>query len=94
MPRILELFKGTGSIGAAFERIGWEVVSVDLVAKFCPTHVDDVANFDYNQYAPDYFDFVWGSPPGTEFSIAKTCGKRDTETATKLVETTLEIIIL
>ena len=62
MPRLLELFKGTGSIGTAFEWIGWEVISVDLLAKFCPTHVADVATFDYKQYAPDYFDFVWGSP--------------------------------
>ncbi len=46
MPRVLELFEGTGSIGNAFERIGWDVVSVDLVAKFCPTHVADVATFD------------------------------------------------
>ncbi len=62
MPRVLELFKGTGSIGSAFDRIGWEVVSVDIVAKFCPIHVADVATSDYKQYAPDYFDFVWGSP--------------------------------
>ena len=92
MPRLLELFKGTSSIGTAFEWIGWEVISVDLLAKFCPTHVADVATFDYKQYAPDYFDFVWGSPPCTEFSMAKTCGERDIETATKLVEKTLEII--
>ena len=89
MPRVLELFKGTGSIGGAFERIGWEVISVDIVAKFRPTHVANVANFDYKQHAPDYVDFVWGSPPCTEFSIAKRCGKRDLETATKLVEKTL-----
>ena len=92
MPRVLELFKGTGSIGAAFERIGWAVISVDLVAKFNPTHVANVANFDYKQYAPDYFDFLWGSPPCTQFSVAKTCGKRDIEGATKLVEKTSEII--
>ncbi len=92
MPRVLELFKPTGSIGAAFERIGWEVISVDLVAKFNPTHVANIANFEYKQYAPDYFDFLWGSPPCTQFSVAKTCGKRDIEGATKLVEKTPEII--
>ena len=83
MPKVLELFKGTGSVGDAFERIGWEVTSVDMVAKFKPTHVCNILDFDYKQYAPDHFDFVWGSPPCTEFSIAKTQGKRDIEGATK-----------
>ena len=92
MPRVLELFQGTGSIGAAFERIGWEVISVDIVAKFNPTHVADVANFDYKQHAPDYFDFLWGSPPCTQFSIARTTGgPRDIQGACALVKRTLEI---
>ena len=92
MPKVLELFRGTGSIGEAFERIGWQVTSVDMVAKFKPTHVCNILDFEYQQYAPDYFDFVWGSPPCTEFSIAKTSGIRDIEGATKIVERTLEII--
>ena len=92
MPKLLELFKGTGSIGNAFERIGWEVTSVDMVAKFNPTHVSNILNFDYKQYPANYFDFVWGSPPCTEFSIAKTQGVRDIPGATRVVEKTLEII--
>ena len=40
--RLLELFSGTGSIGKAFSRLGWEVVSLDLSSKFAPTHCCDV----------------------------------------------------
>ena len=92
MPKLLELFKGTGSIGDAFEKVGWQITSVDMVAKFKPTHVCNVLEFEFKQYPPDHFDFVWASPPCTEFSIAKTQGKRDIEGATKIVEKTLEII--
>ena len=92
MPKLLELFKGTGSVGDAFERLGWEVISVDMVAKFKPTHVCNILDFNYQQYPPDHFDFVWSSPPCTEFSIAKTQGIRDIEGATEVVEKTLEII--
>ncbi len=60
MPRVLELFQGTGSIGAAFERIGWEVISVDIVAAFNPTHIADIADFDYKKYAPEFFRFSAG----------------------------------
>ena len=41
MPALLELFCGTGSVGRAFEALGWEVVPVDCCAKFKPTHCAD-----------------------------------------------------
>ena len=48
MPRLLELFSGTGSIGKVFRARGWEVVSVDCDAKMQPTIVADIGTFDYN----------------------------------------------
>ena len=47
---------------------------------------------DYKQFSPGYFDFVWASPPCTEYSIAKTTGVRKIDEANKVVLRTLEII--
>ena len=58
--RLLELFCGTGSIGRAFERRGFEVISVDIAPKAKATHTCDIMQFDYRQYPPGYFDVVWG----------------------------------
>ena len=57
MPRLLELFSGTGSIGRAFEAEGWEVVSVDLDPKFRPTVCCDVMQLDERSLGS--FDMVW-----------------------------------
>ena len=62
MPRILILFKGTGSVDALFERLGWEVVSLDILKKFNPTHQCDIMDFVYTQYPRGYFDIIWASP--------------------------------
>ena len=91
--RVLVLCSGTGSIDRAFERRGWDVVSVDWLAKFRPTLCVDVNDWDYRTaYPNDYFQFVWASPACTQFSIARTTGgPRDIEGATALVRRCLEI---
>ena len=92
MPRLLELFSGTGSIGAAFKEIGWDVVSLDIVPKFNPTIVADIMDWDHTAYPPGHFDVVWASVPCTEYSRAKTIGARDFANADAIVERTLQII--
>ena len=87
----LELFSGTGSFGRSFERLGWTVVSLDICAKFKPTIVADILQWDYTCFPRDHFQFVWASPCCTEFSVAKTVGVRDLEGADKLVQRTLDI---
>ena len=39
-----------------------------------------------------YFDFIWSSPPCTEYSIAKQTGVRKIEEANRIVMKTIEII--
>ena len=93
MPRCLELFAGTRSVGKVFEAAGWEVVSLDNVAKFQPTIVTDVLQWDYAAaFPPGYFDYVHASPPCVEFSRALTTRPRDLELGDVLVDKTLEIL--
>ena len=92
-PRCLELFSGTGSICRAFERLGWEVVSVDLDPRFGPDVCADILSWDYSVYEPDHFDFVWASPVCTQYSIARTTGPpRDLLSADKLVQRAILIM--
>ena len=44
--RLLELFSGTGSVGAAFKARGWDVVSVDLDPAGGPTIVADINTWE------------------------------------------------
>jgi hypothetical protein len=64
--RLLELFCGTKSVGKVFEQNGWEVVSVDILQQFDPTHCGDILQMEFS----DHFDVVWASPPCTAFSVA------------------------
>ena len=82
MPRLLELFCGTKSVGRAFEAAGWEVVSLDIVSKFEPTILCDIRSWDYTTF-PEHFDMVWASP---------VCPRRLLE-GDALVLSALEIIV-
>ena len=75
MPRLLELFCGTKSVGRAFEAAGWEVVSLDIVSKFEPTILCDIRSWDYTTFL-GHFDMVWASPVCTEYSRALTTRPR------------------
>ncbi len=82
----LELFSGTGSIGRAFVKLGWTVLSLDKDPKFNPTICVDILDWDYAAaYPRDHFQFVWSSPFCTEYSRGKTVGIRDLERAERLV---------
>ena len=65
MPRLLELFCGTKSIGRAFKAAGWEVVSLDIVSKFEP---DLVRHPSWGLFPLGHFDMVWASPVCAEYS--------------------------
>lgn len=76
--RLLELFCGTKSVGKVAEKRGWEVISLDFNPKFNATITEDIMEWDYTAYPPDYFDVVWGSPDCRTWSFA-TAGKYRTK---------------
>jgi hypothetical protein len=94
MPRLLELFSGTGSIGKAFREAGWEVVSLDMDLKAGATITADFMGWDWTQFASNYFDCIWASPPCTHYSIARTNARtpRDLEGSDRLVQRVLDCI--
>ena len=51
--RLLELFSGTGSIGRAFEALGWEVTSLDLEGE--PTIRCDILDWDHTAFVSGHF---------------------------------------
>ena len=86
---LLELFSGTGSVGRVAKNFGYTVISLDLKnADIC----SDILEWDYTEYPTGMFQFIWASPPCTEYSRAKTTGVRKIEEANKIVKKTIEII--
>ena len=78
MPRVLELFSGTASIGRAFQ-----------AAAFCC----DILLWDFRAtFSPGYFQFIWASPVCTEYSRALTTRPRRLLEGDALVLRTIEII--
>lgn len=68
--RILELFKGTGSITKYFiDNNDVEVISLDILEKYKPTICSDIMTFDYKQFDIGYFDIIWASPECKVFSM-------------------------
>lgn len=94
MKLALELFKGTGSLGKALAAHGFHVDSLDINHKCNATWTSDILTWDYKQIEPGTYDFIWASPPCTEYSRARTTAKtpRNLELADSIVARTLEII--
>lgn len=105
MKTLLELFKGTGSVGKVAKKMGYNVISVDMEEKYKPTYVTDILDFDYKSIPTP--DIIWASPPCNTYSLMInmnttnrprknhppfTALTEQGKTADKVVKRTLEII--
>ena len=92
--RTLELFAGSQSFTKGIKRkyVDAECITVDLSHHFKPTHQVNLLEWDYTIYPPGHFDIIWGSPPCTQYSKAKSRGVRDLEGSDNLVRRVFEII--
>jgi hypothetical protein len=101
--KVLVLFSGTGSVEAAISRRfpKAQVITLDLDPKWQAIHCCDIVDWvsgrgriggTMNDYGRGYFDFVWASPPCTEYSFAKTVGERNFKLADARVRATLYAI--
>lgn len=67
--KILELFKGTGSITKYYKNNKEiEIISLDILSKYEPTICLDIMEFNYKKYKIGEFDIIWASPECKIFS--------------------------
>ena len=79
----------------ALEARGWEVIAVDMEAKFQPDVVANILDWDFRRQFPRQkykFDIIAASPPCTEYSSAMTRRPRRMLEADALVERAKEIV--
>jgi hypothetical protein len=62
----LDLCCGTKSAGYGFRSLGWDYIGLDNDAELEPDILADVR--DFNWVGDRHPDFIWASPPCTEFS--------------------------
>jgi hypothetical protein len=91
MINVAEFEKGNGSFEGVCKENGCRTFTLDWDKKFNPDLVKDILKLK-REDIPFVPDIIWLSPPCTEYSKAKSQGKRNLKYADKIVKKNLEII--
>lgn len=67
--KVLELFKGSGSVTNYYKGTDNEVISLDFEKKYNPDICCDIMDWNYKEYPVGYFDIIWASPECKIFSM-------------------------
>ena len=91
--KVIDLCSGLGGATQAFKDRGHEVFTVDIDSFFNPDLCADIRNISPGHF-PFKPDFIWASPPCTDFSLAAwNKGKcKDRESDLSIVEACFRII--
>ncbi len=80
MRRMLDIYSGLGGASEAFRLGGWEVHRLEnnVLLKHVPdTQIVDVLQWPFHDIPVGYYDFIWASPPCTEFSDGYSSPKQN-----------------
>ena len=92
--RFWDICCGIKSVSNIWRGAGHDTLTLDIDPKCSPDICMDIMKWDFTDFSLQPPDFVWCSPPCTEYSIARTRAKtpRDLDGSDAIVQKCLDII--
>ena len=90
--KILELYSGTGEFSRIAKEQGHEVFTIDINKNCKPDLVKDILKLKISDL-PFKPDFIWASPPCTDYSHAKRTGVSFIEHSNSMVIKAISLIL-
>ena len=90
--KVLELFSGTGVVSKTLRELGHECFTIDNNLKCNPNKCIDILKLKISEI-PFKPDFIWASPPCTDYSHAKRTGTSYIELSNMFVIKTISLIL-
>ena len=69
--KLLELFRGTGSVGKPWRENKHKVISVEIDPRYKPEICEEILQLSYCKLLIQ--DVIWASPPCDQYARCRTC---------------------